>query len=115
MILADLHAHPFLRPFQNREDDANPMSHDPNDLSSVWNEYNLPKLSLRHIIGENAGFTTYSESDFTHCLLSPVRLINVSIYPPESGFFEIPNTTTFDKVLQLIGVKDEAELELAHV
>lgn len=115
MLFADLHAHAFLRPFESRANDNDTMSDDPNNISSIWNEYNLPKDSLRHIIGEYAGFTTYSQSDFTSTINSAVRLIGISLYPPESGFFKIPNSTTFDKILGLLRVKDFAELELGHV
>ncbi len=115
MIFADLHAHPFLRPFENKEDGSGLMSRNPNDVSCVWNEYDLPKSSIRHIIGENAGFTTYSESDFTQCAKSSVRLIAVSLYPPESGFFEIPNSDTFDKIINIFRLKYTAEIELGHI
>lgn len=113
MIFADLHAHPFLRPFENRTSDV--MSRDPNDTSSVWFEYDLPKCNLRHIIGDNVGFTTYSESDFTRAVLSSLRLLNVSLYPPESGFFQIPNSTTVDKIISFLQLKDFAELELSYI
>ena len=115
MLFADLHAHAFLRPFESREQDNDLMSDDPNNINSIWNEYNLPKFSLRHIIGEHAGFTTYSQSDFTSTISSAVRLIGISLYPPESGFFKIPNSTTFDKILGLIRLKEFAELELGYV
>jgi hypothetical protein len=116
MIFADLHAHSFLRPFESRGNGVTAMSDDPNDISSIWNEYNLPKDSLRHLIGEHAGFTTYSQSDFTSTVNSSVRLIGISLYPPESGFFKIPNSTTFDKILGLFKrIKDLAEVELGHI
>ncbi len=115
MLFADLHAHSFLRPFESRATDDEAMSDDPNNVTSIWNEYNLPKDSLRHIISVHAGFTTYSQSDFTSTINSAVRLIGVSLYPPESGFFRIPNSTTFDKILGLLRVKDFAELELGTV
>ena len=115
MLFADLHAHPFLRPFENRLNNNDSMSGDPNNINSIWNLYDLPNDSLRHIIGEHAGFTTYSQSDFTSTINSSVRLIGVSLYPPESGFFKIPNSTTFDKILSLLRLKEVAELELGHV
>jgi microsomal dipeptidase-like Zn-dependent dipeptidase len=55
------------------------------------------------------------KSDFTRCTTSTVRLIAVSLYPPESGFFEIPNSTTFDKIIELFGLKHIAELELGYI
>ena len=96
MLFADLHVHPFLRPFENCLNNADSMSGNPNNIDSIWNLYDLPNDSLRHIIGEHAGFTTYSQSDFTSTVNSSVRLMGVSLYPPESGFFNIPNSTTFD-------------------
>lgn len=53
MIFVDFRAHPFLIFFENRNNDADLMSSNPNDLLSVWNEYDLPTDSLRHIIAEH--------------------------------------------------------------
>lgn len=115
MLFADLHTHAFLRPFESRINNNDSMSNDPSNISSIWNGYDLPKDSLRHIIGSSAGFTSYSESDFTSAVHSTVRLIAVSLYPPESGFFEIPNSTTFDKIIELFRIKKVAEIELGVI
>jgi len=115
MLFADLHVHPFLRPFESRSNDNDTMSDNPNNLTSVWNVYNVPKDTLRHFIGEHAGFTTYSQSDFTSTVSSTVRLLGVSMYPPESGFFQIPNTTLLDKIIGLLRLKEIAEIELGHI
>ncbi|MEO8771904.1 MAG: hypothetical protein ABI402_17540 [Ferruginibacter sp.] len=115
MLFADLHAHPFLRPFQNRANTNDLMSRNPNNTSCVWNMYNLPKHNLRNIIGENAGFTTYSEADFTRAISSSVRLINVALYPIEKAFFEIPNTNTLDRLLSIFKLKYTAEVELGYI
>ena len=90
-MIADMHAHNFLRPYQNKVNDLDTMSNDPNNDTSIWKRYEVPDFGFLKIFGGIANFTTYSESDFTRAINGPARLINVSLYAPEAGFFEFPN------------------------
>lgn len=114
MIYADLHVHSFLSPYEQRENNDDPNSRDPNDESSVWHQF-PEEHNLLLSLGEKFGFTTYSESDFAQSALSGAHLLNISLYPPERGFFELDEKTLVEKIIQWFGLQKPVEVELGHL
>ncbi len=114
MIYADLHAHPFLCAFENRIGNNIIMSRDPNEEFSVWHQF-PEEHNIIHSLVAKGGVTTYSESDFTQTAISGVRLINVAVYPPERGFFELDDKTFLERIINWLGLENFAEVELGEL
>ena len=113
-FFADLHVHPFLCPYQQRKNENDLLSRNPNDETSVWHNFRKSSNFIRNL-GEKFGFTTYSQADFLQSALYNVRLINAAVYPPERSFFQLSKKTLLVRILIWLGLDRFVETELGHI
>lgn len=97
----DLHCHPALKPFGKSFNTKNPGKNHPHrsSRSSIW-KYDPPSLGdklLNYVIN----LTKYSQSNFTSMAKGDVRVVCVSLYPMEKGFFV--NSIKSDFLRDLLG------------
>lgn len=70
-LIADLHCHPTLRPFNMKDSKVN-----------IWTEINPDKI-------KDQAICKYSQCDFTKAAKGNVKIVFASLYPIEQGFFDL--------------------------
>ena len=83
MKIIDLHAHSSLQPY-GQMFKKNPSKRDLSRMS-LW-FYNPPKFLKG--LGEKLGLSAYSQANFFSAGRGSVRVVAVSLYPPEVAFFK---------------------------
>ncbi len=86
----DLHCHPSLKPFGksfNLRAQPKQNINDTNNPQSIWFEDN-PNLATK-IIERKYGFPKYTQSDMSKLIEGDCRIVCVSLYPIEKGFFNL--------------------------
>src|ERR1022692_2435865 len=107
---ADLHSHPFLRPFSKLDpsDSDNlrltaSMPDDPCLDTSVWNQ-RPERVNIITRIEKKIGFIRYSQSDFTSASYGTskraTRFICASFYSVEFGFFNMNANKIPDDIIR---------------
>jgi len=89
---SDLHCHPSMKPYSKAYDlDPNNIVNniDPSQMNSIWNETNKHASVVTKVVQEILGVVRYKECDMSKLNRGEVRLVFLSITPPERGFFEM--------------------------
>jgi microsomal dipeptidase-like Zn-dependent dipeptidase len=77
----DIHAHSVLKPFGQSFSNGQKKT----DKSSMW-YYDPPRCFKK--LFERVGLSAYSQADLTTCVKGKIKVVGVSLYPPEISFFK---------------------------
>lgn len=82
---ADIHCHPNLKTYGHSFDERINPKHD------MW--FRKPPSPVTRIIHRLTGITKFSQANFSSMSMGKARIISLSLYPFEKGFFINPNVT----------------------
>ena len=101
-MYADLHCHPSMKPFSVSSNGEN--SKNVRDKRSIWNTDSNFEIKLEKMIESIIPVAKYKQADFQKADSGNVRLIFLSITPPETDFFKIKFVSAIKFLKQTIGV-----------
>ena len=101
-MYADLHCHPSMKPFSVSSNGEN--SKNIRDKRSIWNTDSNFDLKLEKMIESIIPVAKYKQSDFQKADSGNVRLLFLSITPPEIDFFKIKVVSAIKFLKSTIGV-----------
>src|SRR5215212_9213684 len=97
---ADLHIHPFLKPYGH----SYYTNNNPADATSGASPWFRDLDNLKDDAVENGlGFSPYRQSDFTSCKSGNFKIVINSHYAIEQGFLEVKDTLLMNAVDKVAG------------